>query len=461
MQNSCAGILDVHSVIGDQAEPLKMLFVTDRFGNIIVTNTFTALTMGLTLEELQKDNVANLVKKGMYDYSTTLEAIKTKKEVTHHIVTRMGFDVVSTSTPLFDDSGEIYLVVTSSKLDIDEVLETAETETSEKKQYFHSLLSKIIDPNIVAESLAMKNIFKACDQIAPTDCKVLLFGESGTGKEVISNYIHHKSTRAQNNFVSVNCAAIPEALFESELFGHEKGAFTGAAVTKKGLLELADGGTLFLDEISEMPFDMQAKLLRVLETPEIRRVGGTEMIQVNFRLITATNKDLAQMVEQGKFRQDLYYRINVIPIHIPPLRERHLDILGLVNKFVKQFNEKYGKNYSMPSSQYKYLFSHHWPGNIRELKNYIERLVVVDQSYLQLHNDEPVNEDIFIDFESIIANDRKNWPTLKEFLKDAEMQYIQRVLTACDGKKGEAAEQLGIYRTVLYRKLKEYETPAN
>lgn len=438
----------------------QSLFVIDRNGNILVSNTFTALTLGLPLEQLLKSNVADLVKKGLYNHSFALDTIREKKIVRGVIKTHTGLSIDSISTPLFDADGEVNLVVSTSSSNQNWDFENSlNVKEKKKERNLVKTISVQKSPTeqkfIVAESTAMKQILKACDQIASSDCKVLLIGESGTGKEVLSKYIHNKSNRASQAFISVNCAAIPETLFESELFGHEKGAFTGASSMKKGLLELADSGTLFLDEVSEMPLDLQAKLLRVLEYPEIRRIGGTTSFKVDFRLIAATNRNLEQMVEEGKFRKDLYYRINVVPIHIPPLRTRHQDIIGLSSKFIFEYNQKYKKNTKLNPLHFKYLLQHSWPGNIRELKNYIERLVVIDEGFdvnenLKIHDDQ-----ILIDFNSLDGSHKENWPTLKEFLKEAEEKYILKVLSECNGKKGMAAEILGIYRTVLYRKLKE------
>lgn len=459
-------LLEAISTFDFLNETPKTLFVTDKDGNILISNAFTALTLGMTLEELIKSNVYDLVKRKFYDVSLTIEAIKQKEVISRYLTTRMGFRILVTSTPLFNADGEVYLVVTSSDpKQQEDFVSDAVTNIeyhSNKKIPLYSETETEKDNDVIAESRIMSNILKACDQIAQTDCKVLLFGESGTGKEVLSNFIHNMSKRADKSFISVNCAAIPENLFESELFGYEKGAFTGAINMKKGLLEMANEGTLFLDEISEMPLGMQAKLLRVLETPEVRRIGGIESFKVNFRLIAATNKDLEKMVAQGKFRQDLYYRINVVPIHIPPLRKRKEDIVGLANKFLKEFNHSYGKNYKMDAKHFKYLISHDWPGNIRELKNYIERLVVVDDSFLETeeHTAHTADDNQLIDLDCII-NINSNWPSLKEFLREAEELYINHVLSECNGKKGVAAEKLGIYRTVLYRKLKDIEAKHN
>ncbi|MGJ7922015.1 sigma-54 interaction domain-containing protein [Neobacillus sp. LXY-4] len=422
------------------------LFVTDNKGNILISNEFTALTLGMSLEELLKSNVGDLVKAGKYNHSFTLEAIEKKAQVTGTIETKVGFKIQNTSTPLFKPNGEIDIVVTTSVGQF-EMIDTESTEfspgcvdSSEEREC-----------EVVAESLIMKQILKACDQIAPYDCRVLLYGESGTGKEVLSKYIHTKSKCSNGPFISVNCAAIPDNLFESEFFGHEKGAFTGANYLKHGLIEMANNGTLFLDEISELPLEKQAKLLRVLETQEVRRVGGTTNIKVDFRVIAATNRNLKEMVDKGLFRDDLYYRLNVIPLHIPPLRERPLDIIGLVRKFINEFNEKYQIKYSVSAKQFNYLLSHSWPGNVRELKNFVERMLVIGLNNFE-KQDSVKSFSLMLD--AYLKEHIVNPLPLKELLTRVEEQYIHSMIDACDGKIGEASNKLGIHRTALYRKIK-------
>ncbi|MBM4764679.1 AAA family ATPase [Bacillus sp. B15-48] len=426
----------------------QILFVIDRNGNILISNEFTALSLGITLEELLRSNVNYLVRKGYYSQSFALEVLSQKKSLNGEVKTNTELSFHSIGTPIFDDNGEVNIVVITAQLKQNNVKLDKLINEYEKTSDF-----------IVADSSAMKQILKACNQIAPSDCKVLLFGESGTGKEVLSKYIHNRSMRTNQSFISINCAAIPQSLFESELFGHEKGSFTGASEQKKGLLELANKGTLFLDEISEMPLDLQAKLLRVIDNPEIRRIGGTKSFQVDFRLICATNRDLSKMVEEGSFRRDLYYRINVIPIHIPPLKNRHQDIIGLADKFIYIFNHKYNKKRKLNFKEIDYLLAHSWPGNIRELKNYIERLVVVDECF---DDNKHISEgSILIDLNSLDSKPLEFWPTLKEIKKEAEEKFILKILNECNGIKSVTAEMLGIDRTVLYRKLNNYKENKN
>ncbi|MBN1559095.1 sigma 54-interacting transcriptional regulator, partial [candidate division KSB1 bacterium] len=231
--------------------------------------------------------------------------------------------------------------------------------------------------NIITRSTALKKVLVKVEQVAATDATVLLLGESGTGKELVARAIHHISERGERILVKVNCSALPATLIESELFGHEKGAFTGAISKKAGRFELANGGTLFLDEIGDLPIELQSKLLRVLQEGEFERVGGAETLKVDVRIIAATNRDLIKEIEKGQFREDLFFRLNVFPIHIPPLRERKEDIPLLVNYFIKKYSARTGKTFdSVPQHVMDRLEEYHWPGNVRELENIVERAVI-------------------------------------------------------------------------------------
>jgi transcriptional regulator with PAS, ATPase and Fis domain len=287
----------------------------------------------------------------------------------------------------------------------------------------------------------------------------MLFGESGSGKEVVAKYIHWYSPRAKEPFIPVNCAAVPSELMESEFFGYVSGAFTGAnAKGKPGLFEIAHKGTLFLDEIGELPLIMQSKLLRVIETGEVQRLGSTSVFRTDVRLIAATNRDLQAMVTQKLFRHDLYYRLNVIPIFLPPLRERPEDILALAEKFLEEFNRKYGLKKELAPHAVQALLNYNWPGNVRELRNVIERLVVTTTgNHLDFEDDILISKRMLITPSDDIAPQAAApvyRGALKNVLKAVEEEYINRVLAECNGRRGEAAQKLGIHRTVLYRKTK-------
>ena len=243
---------------------------------------------------------------------------------------------------------------------------------------------------IVGRSKQILDILEIVHRVAPTDATVLLRGESGVGKEVFARAIHFLSNRSDKPFITVNCAAIPENLLEAELFGYEKGAFTGAYTSKKGKFELANGGTIFLDEIGDMPVNLQVKLLRVLQEKEIERLGGNKPIKVDVRIIAATNRDLEQLIREGKFREDLYYRLNVIPIFIPPLRERKEDIPVLVQHFIEQFGKVYGKEVVVSPEVMDAFLAYDWPGNVRELQNVVERMVILDRDGVLTYEDLPI-----------------------------------------------------------------------
>lgn len=312
--------------------------------------------------------------------------------------------------------------------------------------------------NIIGNSQKMREQFEIIRQTAPTQANVLIIGESGTGKELVAIAIHRLSTRSHGRFVPVHCAALAPSLLESELFGHEKGAFTGAVSLKHGRFELADGGTLFLDEVSEIDPSIQVKLLRVIEERKIERVGGTEPIKVDIRLIAATNKNLRQLVEQGKFRDDLFFRLDVVTINLPPLRERTDDIPLLCAHFIKEFNQKNNKSIEEISPEVIEFFSRYpWPGNVRELKNTIEKMVVLARSNRLTVKDIPKN---IYNHPDVISNTTKQGVSIPyqtgSKLAETEKQLIISALEKYNGNKAKAAQDLGISRRTIYRKLKQY-----
>ncbi len=267
--------------------------------------------------------------------------------------------------------------------------EQLEQEKKYLKAQLNTLLSKTGLEGIVGRSPAIMEVVENIHQVAPTNATVLLMGESGVGKELFAKAIHYNSPRASKPFIKLNCAAIPEDLLESELFGFEKGAFTGAYTTKKGKFELANGGTIFLDEIGDMPISLQAKILRVLQEREVERLGSPKPIKIDVRIIAATNKNLLEMVAQGTFREDLYYRLNVVPIFIPPLKERKEDIPVMVNYFINRINKEYGKNVSVSKELMDLLVEYDWPGNVRQLQNTIERMVILSKQDILTPKDLP------------------------------------------------------------------------
>lgn len=312
---------------------------------------------------------------------------------------------------------------------------------------------------LVGGSPAMKRAVEVIAKVAPTDSTVLLTGESGTGKEVAANLIHRLSPRKDMPFIAVNCAALPEQLLESEMFGHVKGAFTGADADKRGLFEEADGGTIFLDEIGDMSLVTQAKLLRVLQSGEIRRVGASTSGHVNVRVIAATNRDLEQALRERSFREDLYFRLNVIQIRIPPLRERIEALPRLVNHFVKRFNERFGRDVGgFDEAAEALLRNYVYPGNIRELESIIAHAVIMSEGALVRAGDLPEHVRRGASARLALPNpSRQDIPSLR----DMEEQLIRAALDRLDGNQTEAAQRLGISRSTLWRKMKEYGISPN
>lgn len=309
--------------------------------------------------------------------------------------------------------------------------------------------------NIVAESTAMKNVCEMIKRVAPTDTTVLIYGESGTGKELVAKALHQYSRRKDKAFVAVNCAALPEPLLESEMFGHAKGAFTGASTAKEGLFEAADGGTIFLDEISSMPLSIQSKLLRVLQEKEIRRVGSNDNISVNTRVLAATNTNLEELMKAGQFREDLFYRISVIPIEIKPLRERREDILPLTYHVMQQETPEGNTPPAIDAKAAAVLEAYKWPGNVRELENAIKHAMAFTQNNKITVEVLPPKVAETQPTGSPGANEVgfQKHRSLKAFLKSKEKEYLQQVLEHTGGNKEEAAKQLKISLATLYRKL--------
>ncbi len=301
---------------------------------------------------------------------------------------------------------------------------------------------------IIGQSKQMRHIFEMIDKIAPTESTVLVLGESGTGKEMIARAIHAASLRTNKPFFAMDCGSLVESLFESELFGHAKGSFTGAHTTKHGAFELANKGTFFFDEIGNISLNVQAKILRAIQEKEIRRVGDTQSIKVDVRIIAATNRDLKDSVDQGTFREDLYYRISVIPIHLPPLRERKDDIPLLIEHFIQKHNHKRRGNdiQSVSDNAFNALMGYHWPGNIRELENVIERAIVIEESLVIHESSLPAH---------IHSTTLSETDTLS--LADMEKRHIHNILEKFQGNISKSAKALQIDRKTLYDKIRKYD----
>ncbi len=318
----------------------------------------------------------------------------------------------------------------------------------ENKYLKEELEGKFKDLQIIGSSQVINEVLSTVSRVAKTKSTVLIRGESGTGKEIVARAIHALSDRTDKRFVAVSCAALPETLFEAELFGHEKGAFTGAIRRKEGRFELADGGTLFLDEVGDIPLETQVKLLRVLESQEFERLGGKETLKVDVRIISATNQDLEEKIKGKRFREDMYYRLNVISILIPPLRERKEDILVLADHFIRKANLKCGKKVNGITPEVKdIILNYDWPGNVRELENVIERGVVLSRTDVIDKNDLPYLG---------LTKSREISSSINLSLREMEKNHILNILIASDWNLNKSAEILGIHRNTLRLKMKEY-----
>ena len=445
------------------------VLVADKDERIIFANSVVLKIFNLSFEDIYGKTVDELIDSGLFMNSATQAAFATKKLTVRYVQGKMKTPILTVSNPVPDDNGNVDMVVAFS---IDEIfLESIVNEMASEKNNAKQLLSYLSNSDsknvpIVAESQSMREIITLLAKISQVDSTVLLNGESGTGKEVLSRFIHKNSKRSSEVFIPVNCAAIPGELMESEFFGYTRGAFTGAAREgKAGFFELADNGTLFLDEIAEMPLAIQSKFLRVLETGEVRRLGSEQGIQVNVRVIAATNKNLYKMVQNGSFREDLYYRLNVIPIRIPPLRERPDDIMPLANVFLNNFNKKYGFNKIFSHTCVKKLTAYSWPGNVRELRNVIERSVIASDSNIisfalaESNTALRIPDNIHIEPEIKADGDKVESRPLREIVHEYEQKVVLKTIEQCGGSVSKAAEVLKLHKSALYRKLESYNKP--
>lgn len=440
---------------------IDAMLVTDDKGNIILANQSAADNLDMPVGELVGNNVYDMLKKEIYINSTIVKALEEKQVVTDIVIHKEN-KLLSTSVPILDTRGNVKFVITNSRTH--ELVEslygkiTAVERNNQRYKEIITLLNESSNETIIADSPEMKRIIRYCDSIAPYDGNVLISGESGCGKDLIARYIHSKSSRSKNSFIPINCAAIPKELFESECFGYSKGAFTGALSSGKiGYFELANGGTLFLDEIGELSLDMQSKLLRVTETGEFTPVGSNKVIKTDVRIISATNRNLSRMTEDGGFREDLYYRLSVIPIEVPPLRERISDIETISLYFIEKLNQKYGTKKYLSAWSINNLRQYKWPGNVRELKNVIERWFIITEGEkidISLNRYELPGAETADREENTgrLRNPPDFTGTLNEATKEFQKRYIEYVIEKNGNHIGKAAEELGVHRSTLYRK---------
>lgn len=440
------------------------VWITDGKGTVMMVNTQSESTGGLSRKEVIGKTMEELIEIGYILYeSSVLKAIKSHKEESIVQALGEGGHLLATSVPMFYKN-EVDLIICIERditdiVNLEELLNKQKTITYSLRKELESFKGVRTDGNeeMIANSMAMIKIRDRAINIGKTDATVIITGESGTGKEVLANLIQKSSKRADEPFIKINCAAIPETLLESEFFGYEKGSFTGADKNGKiGFFELADSGTLFLDEIGDLPLAMQSKLLRVIQEKEVRRIGGEVDIPVNVRIIAATNKDLKEEMEKGNFRSDLYYRLFVVPIELPPLRQRKEDIGQMCYKFLNEFNEEYGLHKKLSRDALEIMENYSWPGNVRELRNIIERLVVSE-----------VGEEITSFQLQMCLKEKEEMATeqmwqaeiglpLDEMMKNYEKHLITQALEISENATA-AAKLLHIDKSTMSKKRKKYK----
>jgi PAS domain S-box-containing protein len=431
------------------------IFVADGEGVVLRVNKAYEQITGYTADRLVGRSMHQLIAEGLFERSVTLEAIYHKKPFTTERQGVSGNTLLVTGRPILNERGEVFRVVVSVR-DFNEL-----NRLRHEVQYQRALAQHFAAElnvqrargreKLVAKSPAMVQVVDIAARVAQFNTTVLLLGESGVGKEVLARFIHETSPRREKPFIKVNCAAIPETLLETELFGYAPGAFTGATREgKPGLFELAHQGSILLDEIVELPLGLQAKLLRVLQDPEITRVGETRPRRVDVRVIASTNKNIVSEVDKGRFRSDLYFRLNVVPIQIPPLRDRTEDIISLAAHFSQRFQEKYGTTKIFKADVLNWFLSYHWPGNVRELENLVERLFVVvpgkeiDSSYVEAFQPKTAGQlTSKVTVHSLMP--------LKEAVREVENQLVEKAL-AVYGSSYKAAEVLKVDPSTIIRK---------
>ncbi|MBU1181830.1 MAG: sigma 54-interacting transcriptional regulator, partial [Proteobacteria bacterium] len=413
---------------------------------------------GIKKKEVLGKRTEDLVSNGLFKPSVTLEVLKKKRPITIMQQIKAGKTVMVTGNPIFDFNKRIIRVVTNVR-DMTE-LNQLRSELEETKQLTRRYQEQLneqqylseANQELVIKSEAMRLVFQKALKMARVDSSVLLTGESGVGKDLLARFIHKAGLRKENNFVKINCGAIPQNLLESELFGYDKGAFTGArGEGKAGLLEMGEGGTVFLDEIADLPIYLQVKILSAIEDKEVTRLGGTRPKKIDFRLIAATNRDLTAMVRNGTFREDLYFRLSILPLAIPALRERKEDVVPLINHFLKKYNQIHNMKKTFTQEVYDRLIRYSLPGNVRELMNIVEQLVVMSENQAVTFDELP--HSLRVEDPSLsIAGDLNNFKLTRA---DMEKKLIEEAL-----KKHKTLQQvaqfLGVNQSTVSRKIHQY-----
>jgi transcriptional regulator with PAS, ATPase and Fis domain len=434
------------------------LIITDINGTILKATKSTADIYGIKYEDLIGTSIYELERAGILTPILTPLVIQKKEKVTLVQLTMTGKKLLVTGIPVFNEQGDIYRVVSYSYdvtdlLDIQNYLHHMQDELGRVKLEIQSeRQQKISSVGLIADDPTMRKIMETVHQVAEVDVNTVLLGESGVGKTAIARYIHNQGSRRKGPFIEVNCGSIPESLFEAEFFGYEAGSFTGAKKSGKiGLVELAERGTLFLDEVGELSLENQVKFLKFIEEKQFYRVGGTKPRKVNVRLIAATNRNLEELVEEKRFRQDLYFRLNVIPITIPPLRERPADLTTFIYLFLNKFCKQYERERELDEAVVQFLLRQRWKGNVRELMNLIERLVVTSRSRLITIENLPDCYKQDYDANNFLDSNQ----TLTEILERVEKEVLLNAKRK-HKKTVKIAAALGISQPSVVRKLKKY-----
>lgn len=434
------------------------LWVYDGNANVLRINKAAERINNIRAEDYIGRNMNELVKTDLMERSAALEVLAEKKSVNFLCVTRSGRKLIKSGIPIFDDEGVLIKIVVSERdiTDVDEIQRKLEEQAAISSQFQHQILemqqAKLASTQIIAKSPSMIRALQQALKVSQVESSVLILGESGVGKGLFADLIHLHSRREDKPLIKINCGAIPETLVESELFGHEKGAFTGATAAKPGHIELADGGILFLDEIAELPLASQVKLLRFLEDGNLTRLGGTKAKRVDVRIIAATHGDLEELVEKKLFRLDLYYRLNVIPLRIPPLRQRRECIIPLIQFYVELFSKRNGVKKRITNAAMDMLLAYDWPGNVRQLMNVCERILVMADGEVVDIQDLP---------QKIIGCHPAQdvYPTACMSLQQAMDSFERNLLVKTmeeHGNQYRAAEILGINQSTVARKLKRF-----
>ena len=436
------------------------LYITDGEGITLRINSAFEKITGIKSQNIIGKNVRELLETGVFNKSVSLLVLESNRTASLIESLPNGKTALLTGTPVFDSFGKIFRIVTTLRDMADlNMLESRLAQTEKKSEQYRMeilnlRLQQLNMEDTIVHSQIMRNVMRLAFRLGEVDSTVLITGESGVGKEIVTRAIHKAGEDENRPLITAVCSAIPENLLESELFGYEKGSFTGADRSgKPGLFEIAEGGTLFLDEIGEISLNIQVKLLRAIQEKEITRIGGRKPIKINVRIITATNKNLEKAIKEKTFRQDLYYRLNVVPIRIPPLRERNDDILPLVNYFLNKFNIKFDRDVRFTSEALVQFESYNWPGNVRELENTVERMVVLASGPLIRKRDiaEHIREKINIDPEMILDK----IPPLTEAKEKFEEQIILRAWKKYRSTR-KMARVLEISQSTVVRKMEQY-----